>query len=560
MVVKAPMDDRNREKFVIGIDCGSLSARAALVRVSDGEVISSCCEDYGGGIITGHLPSGTPLPDDYVLMSAEDYISVIPSIIRGVLRESRIDVEQIIGIGVDSTSCTAVPCLGDGRVLSTLDGMEREPHAYIKMWKHHCVQPQVEQLEKAFQISGEDFLEKHCGGQVSGEWMLPKVLQIYQDSPDIYKRADYFFDLCDWLTFLMTGRPTRCYNSASFKGLWSPDRGDISYDILLDIDPAFAESYRRKALIDPVVCHGQRCGRLSAQGGVWLGLPAGIAVSAGLMDGHAAAIAGGMSESGDMAIIIGTSNAIPFVMDRFVPVAGLCGIVKGGIIPGLYGYTAGQSATGDMLSWFVGRSIPGEYMAEAAQRGVDIYSLLAEKAAQRLPEKNPLTVLDWWNGNRSILCDQRLSGTIWGLSLSTAPEDIYCAMIQAIACGTRVIIEQCEASRLRFRQITACGGIPRKNRFFMQQYANILNRPILVADIREASALGSAICAAAAAGAQSGGYDSLRLSAAAMCTRRRICYEPCAEQKKDYAQIYGRYCRLHDLLGGWNGRTARTSR
>jgi len=534
--------------YVIGLDCGSLSARAAVIRVSDGQVISEAGAAYPDGIINGKMPDGETIPDDYFISGAEDYLTVLPLTVRRAVKKAGIKPEQIIGVGADATSCTLVPCAEDGTPLSSLEQYKNRVHAYIKLWKHHCVQKQADRITAVAKKRNEEFLLRF-GGEASCEWMLPKVMQIYEEDPEIYARTAYYLDMCDWLSWRMTGVLTRGADPAGFKGLWSSEKGDISDAFLNELYPGFGLSYRKKALNGKVIENGKQCGMLCHSASEWLGLPEGIAVSSGMMDGHASSIGAGMRNSGEATLIIGTSNAIPFLSDRFLSVKGISGIVKDGIIPGLFGCVAGQFATGDMLGWLIENAIPASYEREAEKLNCTMHELLTAKARKSIPERNRLSVLDWWNGNRSILNNPLLKGNIWGLTLDTRPEDIYCAMLQGIACGTKVIFDQCHTGGLKISRVIACGGVPCKNGFFMQQYANILGKDIYAAKFPNSSALGSAVCAASAAGEENGGYDTLTDAMKHMSIHDFTEYHPSKENMHAYEVIYDRYHTLYDLLG-----------
>ncbi len=537
-----------REGYTLGIDCGTQSARAVIVRVSDGSIVSESDMAYPHGILTEKLPDGTGLPKGFVLSMAEDYLEVLPAIVQEAMRRAGIRAENLIGIGVDATSCTVVPCMADGTPLALMQEYRQNPHGYIKLWKHHNVKEQAERIEALARKRGEKFLS-YYGGMVSCEWMLPKVLQIYEEDRQIFHKTAHYVDLCDWLTWRLTGILTRSVNSAGFKGLWSAEEGDISQDFLNGLHQGFGSAYYEKVLDGPIFLSGACCGRLCPAAARWLGLSAGTAVSSGMMDGHASVVSLGMKRAGEMAVIVGTSNSIPLLADHLTAIEGFCGVVRDGIIPGFYGYTAGQISTGDMLDWYISNIVPARYEEEAKRREMTLHGLLAEKAGISCPEKNPLTILDWWNGNRSVLCNQQLSGAIWGLTMATRPEEIYCAMLQGIACGTRVIMERGRACGIQIDRVFACGGIPRKNPFFMQQYANILDMPVYAADEAHSSAHGSAVCAAAAAGEERGGYAGLVQAMERMHINDLTEYRPQREHAADYERIYQRYCDLYWLLG-----------
>lgn len=539
---------KTKELYVMGIDCGSLSARVVISRISDGVIVSSCAGEYPHGILSGQLPDGTGLPEGMFLYMAEDYIELLPRIIGEAMGQSGITPEQIVGVGVDATSCTIVPCTENGTPLSLLPENRKNPNAYIKSWKYHDVQEQADRIEETARACEEQILENY-GGTISCEFMLPKVMKIYEEDPEIFRETIYYVDLCDWLTWKMTGTLTRSSNAAGFKNLWSREKGYPSEEFLDGLYEGFGRQYAQKVYSGKIYMPGECCGRVNAEGVRWLGLQAETAVSAGMMDGHASAVSLGLGKSGEMGIIIGTSNGIPFISKKLSRMKGVLGVVKDGIIPGFYGYAAGQIATGDMLSWFVKNQVPAEYLQEAEEKNCSIHALLCEKAGACGPEHNSLTVLDWWNGNRSILCNQQLTGIIQGLTLETKPEEIYCGMLQGIACGTRIILEHSHKNGVEISDIYACGGIPSKNPFFMQQYANILNRDIQVASEANSSALGSAICAAAAVGTEKGGYESLQHAMEQMRIRNVTTYRPQKEYTEQYERIYQRYHELYILLG-----------
>ena len=540
--------ETGKTNYVIGIDCGTLSARAVVVRVLDGSVAAGFDMEYPHGIITERLPNGIGLSEGTILSMAEDYLTVLPLIVRGALEEAAVTPEQVIGIGIDATSCTIVPCMKDGTPLALAEKYQERPHAYIKLWKHHNVKKQAKKVEELAEARNEGFLS--CNGNVvSCELILPKIMQIYEEDPALFEETSYYVDLCDWLTWRLTGVLKRSANSAGFKGLWSLEKGYPDKEFLDELYDGFGSAYYDKAASGPVVLTGECCGYLGSEAAEWLGLSEGVAVASGMMDGHASVIALGMQKSGEMALIVGTSNAIPFLADRAVKVKGIFGMVQDGIIPGVYGYSAGQIATGDMLAWFVKNQVPASYKEEADERGISVHKLLCEKAEESRPEKNTLTILDWWHGNRSILCNEQLTGIIKGNTLETRPEEIYCAKLHGIACGTRVIIEQSYCKIVDITRIFACGGIPCKNPFFMQQYANILNRTIWVANVSNSPALGSAICAAAAVSKERGGYGNLARAMEKMHIHDMIEYTPQLEYVADYEKIYERYYRLYDVMG-----------
>ena len=540
-----------KEAYVIGVDYGTLSGRAVVVRVADGAVLACCAKSYAHGVLTEALPDGTPLPDGFAMAVAEDYLDVLRDTVRSAVREAGVPPDSIIGIGVDATSCTMVPSDRAGNPLSANPAFAGDPHAYIKLWKHHATLPQTQRLTEAARERREPFLSR-CGNHPSCEWMIPKIMELREKSPEAYRAAERCTDLCDWLTWRLTGTLTRSVGAMGFKSHWSADRGYPSEDFWDCLYPGFGAEVREK-LEGPVLPIGSRAGVLCAEAARRLGLPAGIAVAVGTLDGHSCTAALGIRAPGDAALVVGTSNVLTFVSGDLHEIDGICGVVYGGLVPGMFGYDSGQSGTGDMLDWFVQHAVPASYTQEAAAAGISIHALLCEKALRREPWNNPLTVLDWWNGNRNVLCNLSLPGVIWGLTLQTRPEDIYCAMLQAIACGTRKILEQCGNYGLMFRSISACGGIPAKNPFLMQQYADLLALPVRVSGHPNVPALGAGIYAAAAAGSENGGYASLEEAVHAMGIWDFLTYHPDPERAEAYEALYRRYRALHDLLGRFPG-------
>ena len=293
---------------------------------------------------------------------------------------------------------------------------------------------------------------------------------------------------------------------------------------------------------------GQKAGGLTEEAARWTGLRPGTAVAVANVDAHVAVPAVTVTEPGRMVIIMGTSNChmVLGAEERIVP--GMCGYVEDGIVPGLFGYEAGQSCVGDHFAWFTEHCVPGAYEREAAARGVSIHELLEEKAGRLRPGESGLLALDWWNGNRSVLVDVDLTGLLLGATLATKPEEIYRALIEATAYGTRMIIETFEANGVPVHEIVATGGLPDRNKLLMQIYADVSGRPIKVGASGQGPALGSAMHGAVAAGSAAGGYDSIVEAAQQMARLRDEQYIPNPEAKAVYDQLYGEYVTLHDYL------------
>ena len=532
--------------YALGVDFGTLSARAIILRIADGAIAASCSNPYTHGVLDSYLPDGTALPANYALSYPEDFITSMAGAVRGALRESGISPRQIIGIGIDSTSCTLIPTDRYGKPMCEYPEFQSRCHAYAKVWKHHAAEPFARYFEHLARTEQEPFL-KDCGNSISCEWAIPKILEIRQYDPELYHKISYFLDLPEWLTWKMTGSLARSVACAGYKFHWKEGRGYPSREFLDKAAPGFGGEFYEKAA-GSVLQLASPAGKLTAGMAERLGLPAGLTVAVGSLDGHIATTAAGTSDENECVLITGTSNVIAFLSKEYRYVPGICGCVYGGVKPGFYSYEAGQACTGDMLDWFTKHCVPQAYHLEAAGKGIDIHKLLSEKAEAGHPSNNPLTILDWMNGSRNLPSDSSLKSGFMGISLTTRPEDIYCAMIQGIACTTRFILEHCEAHGFSFERILAAGGIPSKNPFYMQQYANILGRDIDAASYSDLPAMGSAIQAACAAGKSKGGYDSLKEAEDHMKWRSYIRYKPDQAYRNEYENIFRRFQFYHALL------------
>lgn len=547
-------------KYSIGLDYGSLSGRAVLIDISDGRQLCDCVMDYPHAVMSERLNGdGVALPPDYALQHPQDYIDVLEHIIPGVIDKAGIDPADIVGIGVDFTCCTLLPVRSDGTPLCFDERFSGEPHAYVKLWKHHAAQSYADRLTEAARARGERWLDRF-GGRVSSEWMFPKIWQVLDERPDIYAAADYFIEAGDWLTWLLTGRQTRGYCFAAYKGSYVIDEGGYpSEDFFGSLDERLRHVVRDK-LDAPMVFTGERAGCVCRRAAEWLGLPEGAAVACPMPDAHTATISLGLRESGDMCAIMGTSSCYMLLGDRDGQVPGICGIVRDGMTPGFYGYEAGLCCVGDHFAWASQNVMREDYVTEARERGVSMLKLLLEKAAAKRPGENGLIALNWFNGNRNILVDASLSGMFVGMTLRTRPEDMLRALIEATAYGTRAIIENYREHGVRVGRIVAAGGIARKDPFTMQMYADILNMDIEISTSTQAPALSGAIQAAAAAGSEGGGYATLDEAMQHMAAGCDRVYHPIAENVAIYDRLYAEYMRLHDYFGRGGNDVMKTLR
>lgn len=538
------------EKYVVGLDYGTLSARAVLVSVSDGRVIEESVYPYPHGIldtVSGLTSDGTGfLSADYALQEIDDYIDAMFHTIREVVENAGCQAEDVIGIGIDATSSTFLPLLENKEPLCKAQQFCRNPHAYLKLWKHHGAQTQADQITALANERKEPFMMR-CGGKVNAEWMLPKLMEIVEKAPDVYEAADNFMEVSDYLVYLLTGEITRCMCHAGYKLLWNEEDGYPSEDFLRALHPQL--SSLKEKLKGRQLQVGECAGRLTQEAADRLGLKKGTAVAASLIDAHVAVPSVGIDGPDKALMILGTSCCMLLCSEKLSYIKGISGCVRNAVLPGLYAYEAGQSAVGDLFEWFVQNCVPGSYEKEASDLGISVHMLLSEKAAALKPGESGLIALDWWNGNRSCLADAKLSGMLLGLTLRTKPEEIYRALLEAAAFGMRAIFEEFEKGGVIARELYACGGIVGKNPFMMQIYADVLGQTIYTASTDQGSAFGASVYAAVAAGIQTGGYGSIKEAARAMGKKGETKYEPIPQNVEVYHRLYQEYKMLHDYFG-----------
>ena len=537
-------------RYALGIDFGTASGRALLVDVADGRELGSAVYEYRNGVIDVALPAPDDdirLEPDWALQDPDDYLRTLQDTVPRLLAETRVDPDQVIGVGIDFTACTMLPTRADGKPLCTLDAFRRRPHAWVKLWKHHAAQPEADRINALAGDRGEPWLDRY-GGRISSEWFFSKALQILDEAPDVYAAADRLIEAADWVIWRLTGVESRNSCTAGYKALWSKQDGFPPDAYFAALDPRFGRVIDEKLSrrVSPI---GDRAGGLTAEAAAWMGLRPGTAVAVANVDAHVSAPAATVTGPGTMVIIMGTSNCHIVLGERTANVAGMCGVVQDGVIPGLFGYEAGQSAVGDIFGWYLENGVPASYSEAARQRGIDVHTLLEEEAARLAPGESGLLALDWWNGNRSVLVDADLSGLLVGMTLATRPPDIYRTLIEATAFGTRTIIDAFEASGVAVDAVVACGGLPDRNRLLMQLYADICGREFRVAASSQTPALGSAMFGAVAAGAAAGGYDTIVEASRQMAHLRAEVYRPTAAHAPVYAELYEEYRRLHDHFG-----------
>ncbi|QBI18358.1 ribulokinase [Egibacter rhizosphaerae] len=529
--------------YAVGIDFGTLSGRALIVRISDGAEVGTAVHEYTHGVMDETLAtSGAPLPPEWALQVPSDYVDVLKNAVPKALAASGVPVEQVVGIGTAFTACTVLPTADDGTPLNELEAFRDRPHAYVKLWRHHAAQPHADRINALAHERGEPWINRY-GGKLSSEWEFAKGLQLFEEDPETYGRMDHWVEAADWIVWQLTGVYVRNACTAGYKAV----RQDGQYpdeDFLSALGSGFGGFVRDK-VERPIVDLGERVGSLTAEAAGWTGLPQGIAVCAGNVDAHVTAPAARVVEPGRMLAVMGTSTCHVMSSDVLAgDVPGMCGVVDGGIVPGLWGYEAGQSGVGDIFAWFVDHSVPPYVYDEAERAGVGVHELLTDQASRLAVGEAGLVALDWHSGNRSVLVDHELSGLIVGTTLATQPHEVYRTLLEATAFGTRRIIAGFEDSGVPVNELVIAGGLL-KNELLMQIYADVTGKALSIIDSEQGPALGSAMHAAVAAGA----YPDIHAAAHAMGKAREAVYTPDEDAAAAYDELYAEYERLHDHFG-----------
>lgn len=529
--------------YTIGLDFGTESGRAVVVDTRDGSEIGVSIYPYAHGVIDRRLPgSDELLPPDWALQDPADYLGVFQQAVPEVLRLSGISPTEIKGIGLDFTSCTMLPTTSDGTPLCFLPQWHSEPHAWVKLWKHHAAQLQADRITQTAREHGEPWLARY-GGKYSAEWFFSKALQILDEAPEVYVAAERFIEAADWAVWQLTGRETRNLCTAGYKALYQ-DGSFPSQGFFTAVDPRFADIVTTRMRTD-LVQLGARAGNLSALAAQWTGLLEGTPVAVANVDAHVTNAAVGAVGPGEYVLIMGTSTCTILLSDELREVEGICGVVKDGVVPGLYAYEAGQNGVGDIFAWYLDHSVPPSVHEAARSTGLSLHAYLEDTAARLLPGESGLLALDWWLGNRSTLVDTDLTGLILGLNVATVPAEIYRALIEATAFGARTIVEAYEKAGVPIHTLVAAGGLPEKNALLTQIYADVIGKPLYLAGSSQAPALGSAIHAAVAAGL----YPDIASASRAMGKRRAEPVLPNPAHRAVYDALYAEYIGLYDTFG-----------
>ena len=531
-------------KYTIGLDYGTLSARALLLDLSNGQEVATTEYVYPHAVLEADFFTEIPMEKSAALQHPQDYLEALQHIVPELLAKTHVQPQDICGIAIDCTASTVLPITQDGTPLCFLDEFKNNPHAYVKLWKHHSSQAEADQIDDLAHQLQTPWLEK-CGGRVSSEWFFPKVLETLHKAPAIYHRAARFIEAGDWLTWQLTGCETHSSCIAGCKSFWTPQDGYPPNTFWAQLHPDFANIIGTKVSQD-VQLVGSKVGEINEHGAQLTGLLPGTPVGASLIDAHAGIPGAGVAQPGILVDIIGTSSCHHVLTREEMTVPHICGTVKDAIIPDFVDYEAGQSAVGDIFDWFVHNCIPAAYERAAQERGLNIHQYLTEKAAAL--EHSHLVVLDWWNGSRTPYADFDLTGMILGLNLRTRPEEIYLALIESTAYGTRAIVELFEEYNVPIHTIYGVGGIAHKNPLLMQIYADVLGREIRVPATRQAGARGSAVLAAAAGGI----FPTVAEAVLALASPCDAVYTPNPAHKPHYDKLYKHYQQLSEYFAHEN--------
>jgi L-ribulokinase len=519
------------KRYSLGLDFGTESVRALVVDIDNGDEAAQHSVSYPSGVISRRLPGAShDLPPDFALQDPRDYMNSCIEAISVVLKT--VPASSIFGIGVDFTACTILPVLKDGTPLMMFPELAQEPHAWVKLWKHHGAKLEADRINELGRDRKEGFL-KYYGGSISSEWMLPKCLEILRHAPSAYARAELIVDAGDWIVQQLTGTWTRNSCAAGYKGFWSEELGFPSKEFLTALDPGLSELSNK--WLKNIIAPGELAGKVSDAFAKKSGLITGTPVSAATIDAHSGVAGMGVFHEGSISIIMGTSSCHMVLSSELKIFEGYGGVVKDGILPGFYGYESGQAAVGDLLAWYnkdlVGRS----------------FEEMDQLASRLLPGEAGVVALDWQNGNRSVLMNPHLSGMFMGLTLQTRPEQIYRACVEATAMGTRKIIESYTKNAIPIHEIVVCGGLVKQD-WILQIYSDVCGLPLKVASSSQAVALGAAIFGALAA---EGGVarDHLENRIVRMTKPSTRTYKPETESKAIYDKLYSVYRSVHDYFG-----------
>lgn len=528
--------------LAIGIDYGTESGRVLVLDLASGSELAVSEVRYSHGVIEGTLPgTGEALGPDWALQDPLDYVEVLERGVPEALARADVDPARVVGLGIDVTSCTVLPATAAGTPLCTMPDWRGHRHAWPKLWKHHGAQSYADRLTEVALERGEPFLARY-GGRISSEWYFPKLLEVFDEDRAVYDATDAFVEATDWIVWHCTGRLVRSACAAGYKAFWSARAGLPPVEYFTAAYPGFDRPGEK--LGSAFAPLGGRAGTLRPEVASRLGLPDSVAVAVGNVDSFVSVPGAGVESPGTFVMVIGTSICDMVVSPTEVLLPGITGVVADGILPGSFGYEAGQPAVGDMFAWYVDRLL-GTGAADRSAR----YRALEAAADALAPGATGLVALDWWNGNRSVLADADLSGVLVGATLATSPAEVYRALLESVAFGNRRIVDNFAEHGLGIDTIVACGGIAEKSPGLMQMLADTTGRVVAVAGSPQIPARGSALYGAVAAGAAAGGYDDIGSAVRALAPAVARTYTPDPAAGAVYDEVYAIHRGLHDLLG-----------
>jgi L-ribulokinase len=539
-------------RYSLGFDFGTESVRVVVVDIKDGRIAGQAVAEYAHGVIDQTLPTtGEKLPPEYALQHPQDWLDSLASACKAAMKSAKVGAEQVIGIGVDFTSCTMLPCKADGTPLCMTAEFKHVPLAWPKLWKHHGAKGETQRINDIARERNESWLPRY-GGSIGLEWFFPKTLETLNHAPKVYAAADLFIEAGDWLVWQLTTGPfPRCDLSqlvrstcqAGYKAQWNAKDGYPSHDYFAAVNPKLANVVSEKMRGD-LRSPGRQAGVLSAEAARLLHLRSGIPISTAIIDAHSGVPGAGVASPSTLVMVLGTSSChmLNSRIEQLAP--GIAGVVEDGILPGYFGYETGQASVGDAFGWLV-----------------DTFKLsfddLTAKAAELPPGAGGVLTIDWLNGCRTPLMDPNLSGAFIGLTLATRPEQMYRALMEATAFGVRWIVETLRDAGVPVRRFVASGGLPNKNPLLMQIYADVLNEKIALAESDQSVALGAAILGCIAAGADVTGYVQISQAIHAMARQREdLVYRPDLQARRAYNELYP----LYRSLASSNGEVARVMR
>ncbi|MBO5968803.1 MAG: ribulokinase [Clostridia bacterium] len=534
------------KKYTIGLDFGSLSCRGILADTSDGRICAEAVMDYPHGVMTEALPDGTPLEGDVAFQHSRDFREALEAVVKELVNNCP-SPENIVGIAMDTTVSTVLAVDENLIPLCEKSEFAAHPQAWVKMWKHHGATEMAKRVEEICKEQNRPYLDWY-GGSISPESLFMKAIEAFTCDREVYGAAECFIELADYLTLLLAGKPTFSLPLMKAKAFYDEKLGYPDAEFLRAYHPDLISLPQKLtcAFKNKVVAHpGTEAASLCPEIAKKLGLPEGITVSAGTADSYSPILGIGITGAGQMIMTIGTSTGIMIMSDGPHFVAGVTASLPDIYYAGKHGYASGQTSSGDALGWFANNCVPARYEREAEEKGISVQSLLTEKATLLPPGSGGVMALDWLNGNKSCLANPHLSGLFVGLTLSTRPEQMYRALIEATAFGARAIIENYEKSGVPVREIRAAGGIVGKNKLLMQIYADVIGLPIMASRCPQVPALGAAINAACAAGE----YSDIESAVKAMSCKDFDIYTPNPENHEKYERLYAEYITLHDYFG-----------